>query len=66
MEQNFTGVSIPKGDVQEALEAAIKAAEAELLPTKTGEPIIFWRLVEIKGERGGFVGNSLTVTISAR
>jgi hypothetical protein len=64
--QYFTGASIPKGDLQEALEAALKAAEEQLLPTKTGAPIISWRLTEIRGERGAFVGNSLTVTISAK
>ena len=64
--QYFTGVSMPKGNLQEALEAAIRAAGDKLAPTKEGEPIIFWRLIEVKGERGGVVGNGLTVTISAR
>jgi hypothetical protein len=62
-EQEFTGVSIPKGDLQEALNNAIKQAVSQLQGGKN--ILIDWRLKKVQGEEGGVVGRSLSVTISA-
>ncbi len=59
----FTGVSVPKGDFQEALDNAVKQAVNELQGEKPS--LIPWRLEAVQGEEGGVVGKSLSVTISA-
>lgn len=57
----FEGTS-NQGDFNEALQKAIAAALEGLSST-----LITWRLLEVSGENGGFVGaNNLTVTIEAQ
>ena len=62
MAKKFKGTS-HTGDIKEALASAIAKAAAG----DTGaDSLIKWRLSDIKGQQGGFVGNSeLTVTIEA-
>jgi|JFJP01.1.fsa_nt_gi hypothetical protein len=63
--QNFQGTS-KEGDFQSALlEAANKALEA--LSIGTSDQRIAWKLIEISGSKGGFLGeNTITVTIEAQ
>lgn len=62
-DQEFTGMSVPGGNLQEALDKAIQQAVSKL---QGGKNIpIDWRLEKVQGEEGGVVGRSLSVTISA-
>jgi hypothetical protein len=58
----FSGTS-KKGDLNEALEAAIKAA---LTSTDVSDAQAKWTIKEVSGIKGGMLGrNELTVTIDA-
>jgi flavin-binding protein dodecin len=60
MSKNFEGLSA-NGSIEEAIADAIGKAKQELTTD-----LIEWKLVEISGENGGFVGaNKLKVCISA-
>ena len=63
--QNFQGTS-KEGDFQSALvEATNKALEG--LSGTTSDQRIAWKLIEISGSKGGFIGeNTITVTIEAQ
>jgi hypothetical protein len=61
-EKPFSGTS-KKGDFNEALEAAIKAA---LASTHVSDAQAKWTMKEVSGIKGGIAGrNELTVTIYA-
>ena len=58
--KEFEGTS-KRGNLEEALQEAIKAAQAGLHSDH-----VSWTLLKISGQHGGFVGaNDLTVTIEA-
>ncbi|MEH1867102.1 MAG: hypothetical protein V7K69_19120 [Nostoc sp.] len=63
--QNFQGTS-KEGDFQSALlEATNKALDA--LRGDVSDQRIAWKLIEISGSKGGFLGeNAITVTIEAQ
>ena len=60
--REFQGVS-KKGDVEEALEKAISAAQGSV---RHPDAMTEWTLKKITGRKGGFAGfNEVTVTIEA-
>lgn len=62
--QQFQGTS-DAGDFQSALQEAISKA-LEALSAGVADQRISWKLIEVSGINGGFVGeNKITVTIEA-
>lgn len=60
--ETFDGTST-KGDFQEALTLAIKAAQSS---TTVPDDLVSWKLRKTTGEAGGIAGlNTVTVTIKA-